>query len=543
MTQGENKSKILDTILLCIILLLFIISWVNPFRFNPWPTSFGDGAALFAGLFIVLRQVIVLGKKITIDNRNEYLLIFFAGSHLLYTIIFLDNKSIHPYSLTISIAYLVFKLRNNSYKIQEAIGLSLAFYLILNAFAIVAAIADGLGYVNSLSHLIPEYSLGGRWSGLLGQSNISAILVLVAVAYVVTNKNYGKQAKYKHIEFFLFSVLLILSGVSMVMFHSRTSFLCIIFIVFISLFHKFRPAINIKYGAVFLVGLFIGFVAFLYAPAFGVGEVNAIFQGRGLDSSLRLEAYTDFLMAVLEKPFFGYGINGVIVAFMSVEPSVQYGVYFNHTHNILLDTLVQFGLIGSSIIIYLLTRLAVDFSKIRVASASRNIIIVLPIVIHALLEYPLNFPYLLVLFALFIPSVDSGREEGVIASGKVRSAHLVCILLIGLYLAAISKEYLSHEYNYNSALTEEQIFGRPLSYKEPRTKLLWELNDVNEFIRIIPGQPVGNEDAERYHKMLMVIPDRGLIVKYVNNFSKNGDQKYIEFWEQKLCSYYAVCKK
>ena len=92
-------------------------------------------------------------------------------------------------------------------------------------------------------------------------------------------------------------------------------------------------------------------------PSSAYGLLDGIFRTIGSDSingatSGRLEIWTDAIGIFLERPVFGHGLMQYKQLVDTITPSTP-----KHTHNILLESLISFGLVGTLALIYLLGKI------------------------------------------------------------------------------------------------------------------------------------------------------------------------------------------
>lgn len=151
----------------------------------------------------------------------------------------------------------------------------------------------------------------------------------------------------------------------------------------------------------------------------------------------RIDAWHAFGLAVLDSPWWGYGISDVSYAyFLNAEshPQIYIGQRFGHAHNLLLDMALWVG-IPLTIVLTLVTAV---WGWRRFLDARQNpsllipVLMIMALTVHAMLELPHQYLYMLIPAGLCIgmlcaatgaPSVlELGRPAAIIAASIVWAA-------------------------------------------------------------------------------------------------------------------------
>lgn len=162
-----------------------------------------------------------------------------------------------------------------------------------------------------------------------------------------------------------------------------------------------------------------------------------------LEGSVRLQHWADLWAAALERPWFGYGWNQVGIAQLAtaslVSPS---GEMVTNSHNTALDLVVWCGMpIGITavalLLLWTIRRLKAGLDQER----GFLMLAFLLVGMHALAEYPLDYIYFLLPWALFIGLLESPTkiERGPALPWLAAAAMLCCSVLLGIWIAI---EYL-----------------------------------------------------------------------------------------------------
>ena len=160
------------------------------------------------------------------------------------------------------------------------------------------------------------------------------------------------------------------------------------------------------------------------------------------DSSLeRLQIWQQLGTAVLNGPVWGYGWNQVSVAQITIANLVPSISQTEHSHNILLDLIVWNGpLLGGLLIIAIATWLLRLAWRLRSMESIFGMMAVGFLLIHAMLEFPLEYAYFLLPVGLIIGMVETDQ----LPSRTLTLPRLIFALIIvaaGFGYATIWQEY------------------------------------------------------------------------------------------------------
>lgn len=153
----------------------------------------------------------------------------------------------------------------------------------------------------------------------------------------------------------------------------------------------------------------------LWQPISSWIGASATRTGVGLNSAGRFELWLQMAAAVAEKPWGGWGWMNVGAAQQAVAPHIGGVENMHHAHNLFLDLVVWFGIpLGG-----LLTLAALGWgwqvlcAVLRApaspaqATAVYCALLLLPIAIHSMLEYPLAYLYFFLVFAFFAGALEA----------------------------------------------------------------------------------------------------------------------------------------
>ncbi len=143
----------------------------------------------------------------------------------------------------------------------------------------------------------------------------------------------------------------------------------------------------------------------------------------GLVGSPRLKIWGILLDAALNRPWFGYGWNQTLAAYLEVAPThPPLHEWLPSAHNILLDIVLWCGIpLGLALCALLGWGFLRRLMRVTDASQAVLMLFVLLLANHAMLEYPLHYAYFLLPLACVLGCLDA-KQGGDIQSISVHRA-------------------------------------------------------------------------------------------------------------------------
>lgn len=272
----------------------------------------------------------------------------------------------------------------------------IAFFFVIIGFlsgliAILQSFQISHPYILNLTHNRPYANLG--------QPNHLATLLMMSICSVVLlYDRYG----YK---WFLCVPLLILEIHALSLTQSRTTWVVIILLIIVYVFKKVnferRSTVNIIYLALVLYVLLFTFnteiaeYLNLVAPIPLEDRINGGFG--------RIELWKHMIYAIQQQPWLGYGWYQTTIA--QLEGVLIFKNEGNATsaHNIIIDLILWVGIpFGILLIFYSLYLIKVIIFHIKTLAELYIFMMLLCILVHAQLEYPLYYSYFLFPLGFFI---------------------------------------------------------------------------------------------------------------------------------------------
>jgi hypothetical protein len=263
--------------------------------------------------------------------------------------------------------------------------------------------------------------------------------------------------------------------------------------------------------------IFFAFVQSGGMSGFDVVQVN-------LSAGTRQVVWPQLMEAVLQKPWFGWGLLGVSEAHNAVLDHYSNAEPFTYAHNIILDMAVGMGLP--------LTLLLVTVTTVwlwRRVRATKSLVpwyclaVMLPFGVHSMLEFPFAYAYFLVpvMFAVGVLEATLAPQN-VIRIGWWPAA--IGFGVVAALMAWTVVEYIAIEEDFRVVRFEALRVGQtPGDYERPKIYLLTQLDALLEAGRIVPAPGMTTERVELARKVAMRYPWTATQNRYALSLALNGN--------------------
>jgi O-antigen ligase len=286
------------------------------------------------------------------------------------------------------------------------------------------------------------------------------------------------------------------------------------------------PAWAAVAAAVFYVACFLAWPNLLAS----LGLVtDASSTARFGQPGLRLSLWQQVLEAVLQRPWFGWGVLGVAEAHNAVAHRALVSDALSFAHNALLDLAIWIGV-----------PLTLAFLVAATAWARRRLLaphsgatwyglaLAVPLAVHSLVEFPFAYAYLLVPVAVGLGFVEGRLGARPWLRLDARLA-LAAIVATGAALIYSVVEYIEIEDDFRVVRFEQLNLGRtPVDHVVPRVLLLTQLGAVltGSRVELRPGMP--EPDIAAVKGLAMRYPWPATQFRYAVALSLNGrpDEAY-----------------
>ena len=504
------------------IYVFFTLAWLLPNHYLPW-TNFHSESAAFVGLGLLLfnqsrhsitgltlTTLAVAALSLAAIPWLQYFvgLIFYAGDAFICSF----------YAAGFALAVILGFVRHQQHILirgQKTAWLLPAQVLISAAgISTLLAFLQWLSLTGSLSTYLAITDVGDRAMANLGQPNqLGTLLLMGLVALVLL------------FELFKIGPLVLSVGAAcftwaIVLTESRTAILSAFTMSCFLMYklHQGRTALQpLRLQAKF-IALWWFFFIFAWRLLPIVNEALLMHDSRGiklLDNNARTTIWLQTFYAIAESPWFGYGWNQTSVA--QAAGAVHYlgDQAFGNAHNIILDVMAWMGLpLGLLITVafsyWLLTRL----KAVRDAGATYAAVMLLPFLVHSLLEYPFAYAYFLLTAGLLIGIVEAAYSPTSVVhiSRRVSSTALILLTVLGGYAAY---EYVLIEEDYRVARFENLRVGRTeADYVRPDILIHTQLRDLLAALRQPAVRDMDKAQLNRLRKVSLRFAIRPLVFRH-----------------------------
>jgi hypothetical protein len=205
-------------------------------------------------------------------------------------------------------------------------------------------------------------------------------------------------------------------------------------------------------------------------------------------------------LAVLERPWFGWGWLQIAAAQQFGALSIAGTEQATFAHNVLLDLAVMLGIPVAAAVV---TVIGLWFwrRKTKICGSINTIFLLCcltPLVVHSMLEFPHAYAYYLVIAGVFAGALEAlarNKRQGPIEIRSSVGIVFVCIW-VGMLLS-LGREYLLAEEDFKVNRFENRRVGNtPVEYQIPDLKLLTQLGDTAKAMRYRAQPDMSTEELE-----------------------------------------------
>lgn len=390
--------------------------------------------------------------------------------------------------------------------------------------------------VNELTSFFGEPAAGARPFANLGQSNHLATLLvwgLGALGWALHRCAIGRGAAVLAASFLVLGISL--SG-------SRTA--AVFLGAGVLATWVWRPAnlddkwlwrLTTVLGLLVLTGWMasqVSDVLFGSDPASAIGRVLA-----EPNDPARWQIWSTFLDAVWVRPWFGYGWNGVSDAYvaMAAAQSLAFPSYFSKSHNLLLDTLLIFGIpIGGTMIVVAGVWTVRRLRAIRTTEEWILWFCLMAVLFHAMLEYPLYYGYFLFPAALMLGGALARQPQRVLWTMPRSVSWGVVGLSFGFLVLAVV-EYADLEARFFQMRFDRANIG---TLGRPDVPDVWLFDQLQAQLKLANYRPKEDPTGEQMPQMRIwakKFPSAGALSAMAEGEARLGRDDEARYWMRLLC--------
>jgi O-antigen ligase len=262
--------------------------------------------------------------------------------------------------------------------------------------------------------------------------------------------------------------------------------------------------------------------------AFHEGNLNTPQTASGLNMTAgsRVLVWQQLAQAVLQRPWFGWGIGGVSKAHNMVLDQYEAAEPFTYAHNIFLDMAVGWG-------VPLATAAAVGIAWWGVTRLSRvnslatwySAALIIPVAVHSQLEFPFAYAYFIVPAMLGVGVLEAHAQLQKSWNAPRRVIAIFSVGYIGVLLW-IAVEYFRIEEDFRVARFEAFHVGQTAAnYERPNIYLLSQLDALLHATRSTPQTGMTTLQLQMLRDAALRFPWSALQNRYALALALNGDPK------------------
>ena len=384
-------------------------------------------------------------------------------------------------------------------KILEIVLISL---VICGTFSAIIAIFQWSGIFLSNSWIdTPNGS--GRFSANLGQPNHLATLLLISLFSLFYFK---KKYSLNDVIVIFLTILIIFS---LVLTQSRSVWSFFVLMLFV-IFLKWKIIDRILKFYVFFTSLAYMVIGFIIKHInSGIEVFNRVNSGFG-----RLAIWKDFYGISEYLTLWGSGWRN-IEKFQWIYPSTSSEYIFSY-HNIVLDLVIIFGFIGVLVSVYILISTILFLIKIK---DSENVLIFLILIVlinHSLLEFPLFYSYFIFIFVFIFLYLYSSLDVAFKSLGINRSYFFILIFIVTFLTLLYIEEYEGNRSNYRA-------ISRGYCIDVEEKNFLFD--EFNEAAFVNCAENISLENLSRFEVFLLNRPSPSNILKLISVYDKLGEHE------------------
>lgn len=495
-----------------------VFSWLVPNHYAPWSTAYNDFsvfiACAFFGSYIFFRSVNVAVGASSIFFLLCALIplfqfasgvIFFAGDALLATFYLLAFSAV----LVLGRSFAVSPLK------RQAHSLLACCIIIAAVLSVWLALMQWLTLPGSI--WVADLNPGGRPFANLAQPNNLATLFCLGLAsliYLYETRRVGVWVGGALALFLLFAIALT---------QSRTPWVGVVGALLWWAWKGRELDLRLSLSA------FVGWLVLYALLVVGLPYIAEALYLSPVDlaehalAAHRWELWQQLGLALAQGPLWGYGWNQVSVAQVAVALDLPLTLMTEHSHNIVLDLLLWNGPLLGGLIVALL---AVWLVRLGLRARSRESVFALLavgfVLVHGLLEYPLEYVFFLLPVGFLLGMVEGEQQErGLFVLPRWLFAG--CLLASLVMIVWVWREYRVIEEDYRLMRFETARIGTLKSeHAAPDVVLLTQLRELIRFARTEATPDMSEEQLEWMRKVAHRYPYPPSMFRYASALSLNG---------------------
>jgi len=478
----ESLGKSFRSIILGLACFAILLSWLLPSHFRPWATAYQELLAAIGLLLVCAALLVIRDCRLPLASILIACLAVIPVLQLSAGILNYAGDAWISVSYILALALAIFAGYNLQVTSQgqssTAFAEHIAWTLLLGCvISAVLAVIQWLGFA-SFEWISPIQNPARPFANLAQPNNLATLLGMGLMSLLFL----FEQRKIYRLPAVLLALFL-LFGLALT--QSRTPWLTAIFIFGFWFWQQRHLKLRVTTRQMLLWGLIYTALVVsvpLLTEYLGIGDGSLMDR---VQQTARWTIYQQFIQAVLQGPWYGYGWSQVFVA--QAAMSLEYSLYVPtfYTHNVLLDLLIWNGpVLGGLIILFTIIWFWRLLSRANNLTAAYAWLALSCFIFHSMLEYPHAYLLLLIPAGLLLGILQASVSHdwsSVRASGVVR---LVVVIAVATMTGTIWRDYHLVELEHQRAVLEVHDEFVPKHQQDiSRVYLLTNMREYVYFIR------------------------------------------------------------
>lgn len=525
---NQKYKKIIRHSFIFLSCFFYILAILNPVHELPWVSLHSEKYSFisFILLFIYF-SFIVKEFKIPYVIFPLLLICFIPIVQYFFGLIIFFETMYFSFIYLLNFFLLILVVFNLKYKIKfECLFLKFCYLFVFISFiSSFIIIVQWLNFGNFQPYLLEINNT--RAYGNLAQPNHMATILcmgLIGLWYIYEIKIYSIKKILFISLIFLFCILLT---------QSRTAWVSLFIII---LFYCFiRNKINIRIRFKEVMGLTLFFILnALMLPIYNylnpfLNIKSGVFD-RITTGHERLDIWKHFIYSIMEQPLWGYGWYQTQKANVSVLDSHVNLNTTDSSHNLILDIILWCGIpVGGFILIYFAYLLFAFFKSIDNKKYLFCFVFLIPLFVHSMFEYPLNYFYFLLPFGFLIGLIIECKDN------KIFNLKISYIYIYAYFFTfLISIFFVSYGYQYMREKRISELYGRVKSTEVNKEKWFIYLtesyffdkeNFIAYWVKFNPYEKMNRNEILELKNQVEVVATKQALIKYAILLAYNGYEK------------------
>lgn len=529
-------------LLLILSFFLLGLSFVFPSDMTIWK-KFIPELFSFLGLFFLSLHLVIKRTELVLP-RISFIFIFIAfipivqfllGQIALFTNAVISFYYIFAFSWALILAYQI-----DQKKMMVGLGITFVFFGVLSS---IMALTQWLDVYNPyLPTLVLTHNR--PYANLAQPNHLSTFLCMSCMSlwYLYEKNKINAKLALLISVFFIFAIALT---------QSRTAWVvCIATMIAFCFFNREGKFVLRFKILVLLIGVYSLFVLNLtkigslisqYFHLDVIGTTTAIHRATNEGDRERLEIWAQTWDLILQQPWVGYGWNQVGVAIIDKIDYFYFDKWYTSSHNIVLDLFMWVGLpIGIVIFIFLFYFLFKLCRNSHTTESKLALIMALPILIHANLEYPLFYAYFVIPLGLLLGvALFDVKNIKTIELNHISVYVVIFAYCISLYLVWVEYVCSLDQQSKAKILALERMANKNINNNiqfEDNFYILTSLKLHAEWVALDAYGKHSSEELNKYENFVKFNPSVYNLLKlsqvYYNNDNLIKSKEYLDVFNQ-----------